>query len=304
MTSTAGERQDGPDARAYVELASGMALSGTAGIFAVQSGQPTLNAVFFRCLFGCITLLIWCLLRGRARISLAIDKRTIWAAILSGLFLVLNWAALFEAYHRTSIGFATIIHNAQPFWLVLAGGILFGEKISLAKSVWVAVAFGGLVMAIGPKINVMTVDPGFAVGVGFALLASLFYAGTTLAARRVRGTRPEVLSILHCLIGAILFLPFLAYADFPTVDSAAWFWLAGLGAIHTGVVYVLLYRTYSRLPTVAIGVLAFLNPAAALLGDLVVYGRSITALQAVGLVLILVAGLGVTLGWRWPVRRA
>jgi hypothetical protein len=42
---------------------------------------------------------------------------------------------------------------------------------------------------------------------------------------------------------------------------------------------------------------AFFNPAAALITDLAVFGRSITLTQGAGLVLILLAGLAVNLGW-------
>lgn len=295
-------RPGGPDRRAAVELAIGMAISGTSGIFAVQSGQPTLNIVFFRCLFGCLALAAWCILTGRARQLAAFDKRTLPLALLSGVFLVLNWAALFEAFSRTSIGFATIIFNLQPFWIVLVGGLVLGETVSRAKYFWVAFAFIGLLLTVWPKLNVIHANSSFAIGVGFALLASLTYAGSTLTARCVRGAKPEALSALHCLLGTLLFLPFLNAPVLPPLVSTAWIWLAGIGIIHTGIVYVLLYAAYPRLPTTTIAVLAFLNPATALLGDLLVYGRSITPLQTLGLAFILLAGLGINLGWRGPLR--
>lgn len=78
-----------------------------------------------------------------------------------------------------------------------------------------------------------------------------------------------------------------------------WLWLVGLGVIHTGIVYILLYSSYPQLPIAVIAAGAFLNPVAALLSDFLVFGRSITLMQAVGLVLILLAGLAVNLGWRF-----
>jgi drug/metabolite transporter (DMT)-like permease len=109
--------------------------------------------------------------------------------------------------------------------------------------------------------------------------------------------KPEVLSAVHCLIGCIAFLPFLNVAALQGGGAPVWGWLIGLGIIHTGIVYVLLYSAYPKVPTTVIAAAAFLNPAAALLSDFLAFGRSITAMQGVGLILILLAGLGVNLGW-------
>lgn|GEM_PF-3048519 len=63
------------------------------------------------------------------------------------------------------------------------------------------------------------------------------------------------------------------------------------------VVYILLYSSYPKLPITVIAAGSFLNPVAALLSDFFVFGRSITAMQGAGLILILLAGLAVNLGW-------
>lgn len=277
-------------------LSAGMALSGTSGLFSIMSGQPTFNVVFFRCLFGAIVLFAWVGLRGGYGDYFSISRRQWPLILLSGLCLVINWLALFEAFNRTSIGFATIIYHLQPFWIVLAAGLFLGETLSRDKLGWIAIAFAGLVLTILPKIGTMQTDQNWLIGVGLAVVASLFYAATTLTTRAVESVKPDVLSTLHCLIGLIVFAPFMATMTL-TGGLPMWGWLAGLGLIHTGVVYVLLYSAYPKLPTPVIAAGAFLNPAAALLTDLVVFGRSITLLQGAGLVLILLAGLAVNLGW-------
>ncbi|WP_413992336.1 DMT family transporter [Labrys okinawensis] len=283
--------------RATIMLSVGMALSGTAGLFSVSSGQPTFNVVFFRCLFGALALIGWVSLRGGWKSLFCIERR-LWPLVLvSGVCLVLNWLTLFEAFHRTSIGFATIIYHLQPFWIVLTGGLLLKEVLSRHKIRWIGLAFGGLVLTILPKIGDMQTDRNWLIGVGLALVASLFYAATTLTTRAVKGVKPDVLSAVHCLIGCVVFLPFLNMETLQTGSLSMWGWLIGLGIIHTGIVYVLLYTAYPKVQTTVIAAAAFLNPAAALLSDFLVFGRSITVMQAVGLVLILLAGLGVNLGW-------
>jgi drug/metabolite transporter (DMT)-like permease len=283
-------------ARPTIMLSAGMALSGTSGLFSIMSGQPTFNVVFFRCLFGAVVLFAWVCFRGGCSDYFRIARRQWPLILISGLCLVINWLALFEAFNRTSIGFATIIYHLQPFWIVLIAGLFLGETLSRDKLGWIAIAFMGLVLTILPKIGAMQADRDWLIGVGLAVLASLFYAATTLTTRAVKSVKPDVLSTLHCMIGLVAFTPFVGTATL-TGGLPMWGWLAGLGLIHTGIVYVLLYSAYPKLPTPVIAAGAFFNPAAALITDLAVFGRSITLTQGAGLVLILLAGLAVNLGW-------
>jgi drug/metabolite transporter (DMT)-like permease len=71
--------------------------------------------------------------------------------------------------------------------------------------------------------------------------------------------------------------------------AAPWLWLAGLGVLHTGLAYVLLYAGMARLPAGQVAVLQFVYPAAALLIDAVVYGHVLDAVQTGGVVLMAMA---------------
>jgi drug/metabolite transporter (DMT)-like permease len=218
-------------ARPTIMLSAGMALSGTSGLFSVMSGQPTFNVVFFRCLFGVVVLFAWVCFRGGRSDYLHIARRQ-WPLILvSGLCLVINWLALFEAFNRTSIGFATIIYHLQPFWIVLIAGLFLGETLSRDKLGWIAIAFVGLILTILPRIGAMQADRNWLIGVGLAVVASLFYAATTLTTRAVKSVKPDVLSTLHCMIGLIAFAPFMRTATL-TGGLPMWGWLAGLDHAH------------------------------------------------------------------------
>jgi drug/metabolite transporter (DMT)-like permease len=197
------------------------------------------------------------------------------------------------------------VYHVQPFWIVLAGALLFGEGFSRDKLSWVSVAFLGLVLVLWPKVGTIQNDRDWLVGTGYALLASLLYAGSTLTARRLKSIKPETLSTLHCGLGVLIFAPLLDVRLLAQGTASSWAWLVGLGVIHTGVVYVLLYASYPRLRTPVIAVCAFLSPAAALLCDLIVYDRAISLVQGAGLACITIAALGVNLDWpflRWRLR--
>jgi drug/metabolite transporter (DMT)-like permease len=65
--------------------------------------------------------------------------------------------------------------------------------------------------------------------------------------------------------------------------------LVGLGVIHTGLAYVVLYAGMARLSTSRIALLQFVYPVAAILMDWAVYGRALSAVQLAGVALMAVA---------------
>lgn len=131
-------------------------------------------------------------------------------------------------------------------------------------------------------------------GLGFALAAAVLYALATFVTKRITGVRPHLIALVQVLVGLPLLLPF---ADFGAAAKlgAGWGWLVGLGLIHTGLMYVLMYAAYAKLPTAKIAVLAFTYPAVAMGVDWAVYGHHIGLVQALGVPLIVFASLKVTL---------
>ncbi|MCT4356369.1 DMT family transporter [Streptomyces sp. Je 1-79] len=282
------------ETRGTLELTLAMVLSGTLGIFVVESGASPFDVVFFRCLFGAAALGAYSLARGYFT-GHGLTPGKLGLAALGGAFIVFNWVFLFEAYEATSISFATVVYHTQPFFLVVLGAVLFRERITAAKLGWLGVAFVGLVLVSGVRPG----DTASLKGLGLALAAAVLYALSTVVTKRITGVRPHLIALVQVLVGIPLLLPF---ADFGAASrlGAGWGWLAGLGLIHTGLMYVLMYAAYQKLPTAKIAVLAFTYPAVAMFADWAVYGHHIGLVQALGVPLIVLAGLKVTLAARTP----
>ena len=68
------------------------------------------------------------------------------------------------------------------------------------------------------------------------------------------------------------------------------------GVIGTGIVDILLYSAYQKLPTHIIGALSFIYPVAAVIVDYVALGHHLQPLQLLGIVTILLAAAGMNLG--------
>ncbi|GGV17025.1 multidrug DMT transporter permease [Streptomyces litmocidini] len=280
------------ETRGTLELTLAMVLSGTLGVFVVESGASPFEVVFFRCLFGALALGAYSLARGFFT-GHGFTAGKLGLAALGGVFIVFNWVFLFEAYRATSISLATVVYHTQPFFLVLLGALFTRERISAGRLGWLALAFVGLVLVSGVRPG----DTGSLAGLGYALAAAVLYALATFVTRRITGVRPHLVALVQVLVGMPLLLPFV---DFGGVGGSGWGWLVGLGFIHTGLMYVLMYAAYAKLPTAKIAVLAFAYPAVAMGVDWAVYGHHIGLVQALGVPLIVLAGLRVTLAARTP----
>ena len=140
----------------------------------------------------------------------------------------------------------------------------------------------------------------YLIGVGEALAGSVLYASVTLIAKGLGDLRPHLLTLMQCAVGVIC-LPFIAplVAPFSTahIEPMQWFWIVGMGVLHTGLSYVLIYGALPKLTTPVIAVLLFVYPLTAIAVDAIVYGRALSLPQLAGMALIVTASLGVNLGW-------
>ncbi|MGW6361316.1 DMT family transporter [Streptomyces sp. NPDC055092] len=297
-------RAPGTEKKGAIELTLAMVLSGTLGVFVIESGASPFNVVFFRCLFGTAALGLYCLVRGFFK-NHGFTAKKLGLAALGGVFIVFNWAFLFESYEGTSISVATVVYHTQPFYVVLLGALLFRDKLTATKFGWLAVAFIGLILVAGVSASELTGsgDSSYLAGLGYALLAAVFYAISTVITKRVTGVRPHLVALVQLVLGIFLLLPFTSLGEMKGMGGD-WGWLVGLGLIHTCVMYVLMYSAYQKLPTAKIAVLAFVYPAMAMLMDWAVYGHSVSLLQALGIPLIVAASLGINLGWSFKRKAA
>ncbi|GHD20899.1 DMT family transporter [Streptomyces galbus] len=298
------QRSNGTELKGTVELTIAMVLSGTIGIFVVESGASPFNVVFFRCVFGAVALGLYCLVRGFFT-DHNFTPRKLGLAALGGVFIVFNWVLLFSSYKNTSISVATVVYHTQPFYVALLGVLLFRDRLTPAKFGWLVVAFGGLVLTAGVSLSDFRSGghSAYLVGLGQALLAALFYALSTVITKRVTGVRPHLVALVQVTLGIPLLLPFASFGAMKDTGTD-WGWLVGLGLIHTCLMYVLMYSAYQKLPTPKIAVLAFVYPAVAMICDWAVYGHRVSLVQALGIPLIVAASLGVNLGWSFPRRPA
>lgn len=283
-----------------VKLAVGMAMIGTVGAFAVESGLSPVSVVFWRCVFGTLFLGLWCIIRGYLPDRSLSLKRLTYAS-LAGVCMVLSWIAFFAGFTLTSIATTTIVYHIQPFFVVLISAVFLRELISLNQVLWMAGAFTGVILASGLIAPFGVINIHWVLGVALTLVAALLYAISTVVGKGLGQQRPEITTLCQTIAGIILLAPFTD--SFRSVPSESWGWLIGIGVLHTGVAYVLMYSAYPKLTTPVIGVLTFIYPLVAIIVDWVFYGHQPGVIQMTGMILIALCTLGVKLGWHFPVGR-
>ncbi len=286
--------------RGMLEMVAAMLISGTIGWFVLISGQPVLEVVFWRCLIGAVTLLVICAAMGFLRAGV-LTRATFALAVLSGVAIVGNWLLLFAAYSGASIAIATAVYNVQPFMLVGLAALFLSERITRVKITWLSVAFLGMLAIVSAHGAGAESGANYLLGIALACGAAFLYAIAALIIKRLTGTPPHLIALIQVCTGVLMLAPWLNTEALPTA-AVAWGSLLTLGVVHTGMMYVLLYSAIQRLPTALTGALSFVYPIAAILVDWVAFDHRLSALQWLGVSMILLAVAGMQRGWaprRW-----
>ena len=274
-----------------IKMIVAMLISGTIGVFVVESGESVYNVVFFRCLFGALMIGAYAYWRG---FFTPVNKRELSIILIGGAAIVINWVLLFKSYQFASIGVSTITYHTQPFFVLFFAMVLLKEQLDKVKILWVPVAFVGVVLIIDPVTQ--TVSSQWVHGMLLALLAAVFYALATVVIKMIKDVSSYTIVFIQLLLGIVLLAPLMTDVKDTFTLGLHWLWLLGLGALHTCVMYVLMYDAFKKLPSVKIAVLAYIYPVAAVLLDYFVYGKELTGIQMMGMFVIIVSGFMINNG--------
>ncbi|MCY1282168.1 carboxylate/amino acid/amine transporter [compost metagenome] len=265
----------------------------TVGIFVHEAGTDPLTAVWFRCAFGLLGLTLWAAWR-RQLSDLQLCRAPGFTVLAAGVLMVVAWGLFFASIEYISVGIATVLFHVQPLWVLLLGAFYLKEPIAKRRIAAVLVAMLGLILATGILEHLSlfglerTIQATYWLGVAFCLLGALCTACVTIIARQVRHMPAGTLAWWQCAVGAIALLPWPMFNGWPEM-GISWAWLSGLGLIHTGLAYGLIYAGMARLNTDRIAVYQFFYPAVAIIIDWLFYGQSLGGLQLIGIAIMVVA---------------
>lgn len=281
-------------ARGTIEMTLAMVILGIIGWFVVHIGRAVMDIVFWRCVFGAATLLILCAALGLLRGT--ITFRILGIAALGGVAIVINWLLLFNSYSRTSISIATAVYNTQPFMLLGFGALVFSERLTLTKLMWLGSAFAGMLLIVQAKPNAGYVGTDYGTGIMMALGAAFCWAVAAIITKKLSSTPPHLIALIQVCVGIVMLAPFANLSNLPA-DMGTWSMLVAVGVVHTGLTYILMYSAIQKLPTHLQGSLSFIYPVVAIIVGFVAFGHRLHPSQLIGAAAILIAAAGMNLGW-------
>lgn len=278
--------------KGIIQLFCAMIIMGTVGLFVIESGQSAYNVVFYRCLLGAIFLAAYFLYSGKFK-EFKLTKKSFTLIVLSGVFLVFNWVMLFESFKTASISTSTVIYHAQPFFFMLIWALVYRERVAPNKIGWMIISFIGVALVANINTRDFSLSSSYMYGVALALSAAVFWAISAVLVKSLKGVSPYVITLIQLCVGIIVLYPFSELSGLTDITLRQWGCLFILGAVHSGVTYILMYSSYQKLTAPVIAVMTFIYPAVAILVDYYFYDVSLSHVQLAGVLMIMFSSYAV-----------
>ncbi len=286
---------------ALISMLMGAALIGTNGLMVRFAETPPTVSAFWRMLFAGIMLTLYVFAtRGWQPLP---RRAWLWALAPAAAFAADLWL-----WHRSILlvgpGLATLLANAQVFFMALAGVLLFREQLGMRFLTGIALAFFGLWLMLGGAWESLPTQ--YRWGVWLGLGTGICYAAYNLTLRRAQqearasATRSllveQVLAIAS--LGCALLLGLAGWAEGANFAIPTWRSLCILlilAAVGHCLSWVLISKAMPHLRVALIGLLLLLQPIVAFLLDVGLLDRATTPREWLGLAFslagIFVAGL-------------
>lgn len=271
-------------------LAAGI-LWGTIGVFV--KGLASLGAdsgvtCFLRMASAFVIMLAVSLIRN-GRGAVIRDKRTLLFCVLLGLVS----HGIFNVFYTSSIkingmGIACVLMYTAPVFTAVASGIIFHEKFPPLKIFALTINIAGCILTVtGGDFSGGNVDmAGILAGLGTG-----FCYGMAAIFGRLAGEKTDSLTMsAYSYFAAMLFLALYMRPDLSAVNTG----ILGLGFLYglipTSLAYVVYYNGIRSVPdTGKVPVIASVEPVAAVIIGMAVYGEEIGAANFVGVAVVLIS---------------
>jgi chloramphenicol-sensitive protein RarD len=240
---------------------------------------PPLEVLLHRMFWAVPFLILLVILSARRRAQVVAAIKS-WPEIkllsVSSLFICANWGIFIWAVANQRVVEASMGYFLTPFLNVLAGLLVFGERLNRLKTIAIGFAAAGVLYYI-LKAGIFP-WVGLSLGISFAAYG-LFRK--KMATNAVPGLLIETLILLPFTSGLILWLHQNGSALFLNLDSGTDLWLILAGPVT--VIPLALFTAGARLlPMISIGVLFYVTPTLMFLCGTLILGETVNPDKLVG----------------------
>lgn len=238
-----------------------------------------------RSIIGALLVFLWCRYRG---IALFRRDGSLWFGLLAGALFGLEFILIFTGLEHTSVARSTLMLNTMPFWVLVGGHFLLGERISLVKLAGLALAFAGVALVFSDRLS--RPGPDALLGDLMSLGGGLLWAATVLVikASRLRFIGAEKLLLYQLAVATVMATPLLAITG-PALREVSVFTTSMLlfqGAYIVAFTFLLWFWLMRRYPAAGLSSFVFLTPAFGVLCGGLILGEplSLHIFMALGLI--------------------
>ncbi|MCZ6484028.1 MAG: DMT family transporter, partial [Alphaproteobacteria bacterium] len=282
-----GVPADGPEngrtARvAFIALLAGAIGIAFAPIFVRLSELGPSATAFHRLLLAAPFLWLWMGLDRRRAAGTGRKPASArdfgWLALV-GLLFAADLGLWHWSIRLTSVANATLLANAAPIFVTLAGWLVLGQRFTPVFLAGMAVALLGAVLLMGSSV---TLGLDHLLGDGLGLATAVFYAGYMLAVKKVRADfSTATVMAWSAAAGAIALLPLALVSGESIIATTATGWgvLLALALLsHVGGQSLIAYAL-AHLPAAFSSVSLLLQPVAAALLAWLILSEALGLLQ-------------------------
>jgi drug/metabolite transporter (DMT)-like permease len=284
----------GANARATTSRANGLGLLAAAsavvvwGISAIAIKQVDdlsgLGVACYRIWLGAVIVTVAFVATG-GRLSWKLVR----TSLLGGLAFTVDLVLFFVAVQETSIANATIIGALQPVLVLAIAAPLFGERARVAEVAWGGVAVAGTVLVVvggdGGGANSLRGDL-LAVGALFAWTA---YFVCTKQARQSLSAFEYLTGMAIVSAVAVVPLPLIFDGTLGTTSVDGWLTIVYLTVVNGLLGHFLMAYAHGHVTLLTISLLTLGIPVISAAGAAVLIDEPLTALQVIGMIVVLSA---------------
>jgi drug/metabolite transporter (DMT)-like permease len=224
--------------------------------------------------------------RGR---SFAIGKGELLPLFMVGLFFVLSSITLFRSYLFMDSGVASTILFIYPVMVALIMAIFFKEKVSLQTWLCIAMALAGIGLLYKAPDGVTLSTAGILLVLGSALAYTLYII--TINKTILKDVPSVKVTFYVILLGFLIFGAMVLFGDGLQTPTKWWLWLDifAFALFPTVISMYCATKAITYIGSTATAILGALEPVTAVFFGLALFGETLTARGAAGLVLIIVS---------------
>ena len=209
--------------------------------------------------------------------------------VLSGIFLTLSILSYTKAIKSTTLINAVFLLYLAPIIAMILAAIWLKEQLKLENFLLVILAFGGFLLILEFRVSWHWRDY---LGYLWGILAAISYSLFIIFNRKIDSQIPTSIRSLYQLFwGLVALLPFMFWTKLEWVYPPDLYWLIGVGFLHGYLSLTLMITAIQLLEVHEYGTISYLEPMVATLLGVLVYAETVSFWQAIGCLMILVAGV-------------